>query len=85
MSDHQFLQITQWMVRKISQHRTEPMNIAVCLVRKSKIEDLIVTRIYFSESPRHFDIIVLDDTLNKLNRARVSENKAFARALFPVP
>lgn len=39
----------------------------------------------FSESPRHFDVIVLDDTLKKLNLPRVSEDNALARALFPVP
>lgn len=43
------------------------------------------TRMYFSESPRHFDIIVVDDTLKNVTFFRVSAYKPRDNNVFPVP
>ena len=46
---------------------------------------LCFTFISFSDSPRHFEVIVLDDILKKAVVLRVSEQSVFAINVFPLP
>lgn len=46
---------------------------------------VILTRTNFSESPRHFETIVLEQTLKKVTLPWVSVHRALAIRVLPVP